>query len=608
MKKLIFPMIFISIPLLGHTQEIFNAEDGKQIVSRIKDIEVQEMLSKTGEFKNCRDKNPFVAGEDEPTRTKKIKDAEACFKAELSKNSSAKKLEELSETLRLQQYGLVPSKNVKDIQKYLSDKMTKALTGVDPNEPDPKKLLENMKFKNRKIVDQKVFIDLYKSQLGKNALYEVSRFCFENLRKTGEKSKITFADHWAGYQSNIISEKTIDLYDDSGEPKFGKTLQDASDKDKVFQDIFQSINGASGTGLNENEMSAFFMDCGKIIVPLCKKFEASLKFSDTYTTTSKVDVSTASTTSTPANVGAAACLAKNRIQEYKKALVNAEKVSEQFAEMGLEAQKSALISLQDPVKFYGRSADDESIDDLTNNTSADIFTGGYTKDQLASDKAKECEEKPELATCESFISKGDTLDKAKHHIEMEMTLKREVEMARVRELVAKGRENLDKYLEENGYMDILKEKDTLTDDKIVELIGASFEAKKIALLAEINNKLGKRQVSEKATDADIQKTAKEVVQETKEERARLAQVVLFNNVITSYLTLKKKDGSGKTEDVGRNVNAWKKEEKALTASKVDPTLFENLKASNDGVSGLGKDNQIAGFEILDEILGKEKKE
>ena len=600
MKKLILPLIFISIPSLGLAQEIFNADDGKQIVSRIKDIEVEEMLSKTGEFKKCREMNEFKADDTPTIRTDKIQKAEACFKAELSKNSSKEKLEQLSETLRLQQYGLVPSKNIKDIQKYLSDKMTKALTGVDPNEPDPKKLLKSMQFKNRKIVDQKVFIDLYKTQLGKNALYEVSRFCFENLRKAGVKDKVTFADHWTDYQSEEISVANIDKFDDLGDPRFGDTLQDPSDKDKVFQDIFKSINGASGAGLKPDEMSHFFMDCGKIIVPLCGKFEESMNLSST---SSHVDAPKSPT------VGAAACLAKSRIQEYKKALVNAEKISDEFTKMKFDDQKDALISLTgDPVKFYGQSADDESLDDLTNNTSADIFSGGYTKDQLASDKIKECEDKPELANCEGYISKGDTLDKAKHHIEMEMTLKREVEMARVKKLVEGNQKELNQYLEDNGYMDILEKHKAkkMSADEMALLIGQSFEAKKIALLAEINNKLGKRQVSEKATDADIKKNALEVVQESKEERARLAQVVLFNNVITSYLSLKKKDSSGNIEEAGRNVNAWKKEEKALTASKVDPALFANLKASSDGVDGLGKDNQIAGFEILDEILGKEK--
>src|SRR5690606_11669945 len=171
----------------------------------------------------------------------------------------------------------------------------------------------------------------YKTQLGKNALYEVSRFCFENLRKENPASPTdNFAEHWGDYKSGDIE---IGKVNDSGNPKFGKTLQDPSDKDKVFQDIFKSINGTSGQGLSEKAMSAFFMECGKIIVPLCGEFEKKISLD---ATTSQVDV-------TKPTVGAAACLAKNRIQEYKKALVNAEKISDEFTKMKFDDQKDALI-------------------------------------------------------------------------------------------------------------------------------------------------------------------------------------------------------------------------------------------------------------------------
>jgi hypothetical protein len=95
----------------------------------------------------------------------------------------------------------------------------------------------------------------------------------------------------------------------------------------------------------------------------------------------------------------------------------------------------------------------------------------------------------------------------------------------------------------------------------------------------------------------------EVVQETKEERARLAQVVLFNNIITGHLELKKEDGS----TVGRNVNVWKKEEKGLESSQVNSNLFQNIKSSNADAKGLSRDDKISGFQIIDSLLGKPDK-
>jgi len=122
----------------------------------------------------------------------------------------------------------------------------------------------------------------------------------------------------------------------------------------------------------------------------------------------------------------------------------------------------------------------------------------------------------------------------------------------------------------------------------------------------MNKKLGKRQVQTDPKDPQTKLNAndvKEVIQETKEERARLAQMVLFNNIITSHLELKKGDGSV----VGRNVNVWKKEEQSLESSQVNSSLFQNIKSSNEGAKGLSREDKISGFQIIDTLLGKPDK-
>src|SRR5690606_29580802 len=87
--------------------------------------------------------------------------------------------------------------------------------------------------------------------------------------------------------------------------------------------------------------------------------------------------------------------------------------------------------------------------------------------------------------------------------------------------------------------------------------------------------------------------------ESKEERARLAQVVMFNNIITSHLSLKRREGDNLV-DVGRNTGAWRKEQQALERADVNAGLFENLKASDGeegGGGGIGN-SQIADFSVL----------
>jgi hypothetical protein len=78
-------------------------------------------------------------------------------------------------------------------------------------------------------------------------------------------------------------------------------------------------------------------------------------------------------------------------------------------------------------------------------------------------------------------------------------------------------------------------------------------------------------------------------------------VVLFNNIITSHLELTRKEDKS---SAGRNINAWKKEEQDLKNAQIDPNLFSNLKASDDGGNNRVGNEEFAGDEFIDTFLGK----
>src|SRR5690606_20207650 len=102
-----------------------------------------------------------------------------------------------------------------------------------------------------------------------------------------------------------------------------------------------------------------------------------------------------------------------------------------------------------PIQIYGNGSDsrEPTIDALTNNTSSSFLQGNLS-DQIAQDRIAECSETPELANCEGIVYKSEDLDKIKQKIELEQTLKREVEMERVRKLVDGDRQDLETYLKE----------------------------------------------------------------------------------------------------------------------------------------------------------------
>jgi len=574
--------------------DVVDPKSGKQITSFIKDAEVQEMLEGTKEFRDCRDLNKFdPAVTDTNEKEKKIQAAEKCFKDKITKGKGLKELEELSKKLDLENYQLIRSKDVQDIQKYLDDKMYKSLTGVDRNEKDLKKMQEDLKFGRKKMIDHKVFMELYRLQLGKNSIFEISRFCFEDLRKENGRAVDSFAEYWASYTYGDLKIKSIN---DLGYPKFGQHI-DTTDKQKIYADIFKSIQGPNGKGLSDKQLSEFFGECGMMIVQLCEQFQKSMSITGL---TTKVKDS-------QRTKGGAACITKNRLQEYRKAMSKADKILKHLENEAKDDKEFKLIfSTLDngPLKIYGDRQDssEENIDDLTNYTSSDMLTeedGNRTK------KLEECQQRPELASCEGVISDDESFEKAKHDIESEMTLKRIVEMEKIKNIIKDDKKNLIKYLEDNNYYEIKKKYDEgdLTEDEIEKEVGKAFEAKKTALLQQIHSKVGKRQISKNSNQQNTidQTKADEVVQEAREEKGRLAQMILFNNIITSHLKLSDKKGN----IVGTNTNVWNKEKNALETGQIDPSLFQNIKQSNAKNDGLGEDQN---FDFIDKFLGKEEDE
>jgi hypothetical protein len=192
---------------------------------------------------------------------------------------------------------------------------------------------------------------------------------------------------------------------------------------------------------------------------------------------------------------------------------------------------------------------------------------------------------------------------------MDMMLKRELALQRVRQLKTKNDKSLEEYLKTEGYLDILEKYTNKNDPSfdVEQEVSKVLEAKRLSALSALKNSMGKRQISEK--DAKIAGKKESVIQEnityTKDERARLAQVVMFNNIITSNLSLE--DSKGK--DLGKNSTAFNTEEKGFKKSKAQSALFENLKADIDkgpkSSSTLG--SSVLGTGILDTILGETPK-
>ncbi len=614
MKIISFTILILTFSAFA--QEITDEEISKKHLSFIKDAEVEKMLDQTPEFNDCKKDYKFETKDGEQEKSKKLKDATDCFQKKLT-NQGADALKKMADNLNLESYGLIKSKTSADITEYLSKKITKSLTGVDPDEKNPKKILASLKWENQKIVDQKVFLDLYKNQLVKSALFEVSRFCYEDLEIAGKtKDNENFQDYWKNslnFKSdpNDATKKIANISNisDTGSSRFINVAQvkDINDKKEVYDSI---LKGITASQISTQTHQDFLKFCQSSIKQLCDVFknntnQTPANINDPITADTQ---SRAKNSSTNISKGANACLTMGRLESIKSALKKSDLVAKQFEEMGPGKSDLALEMVTNP-KMYerGKGKDEESLDDISNMTSADML---ITQEQNnLQDLEKKCSVPgANDPACEEFLVKGDGLDKAIHNLEYNMNLKREVEVARVIDLKKnKSIKELEEYLKENNMFELLEKITTLSPTDLELEIRRIYDARKIAEIESLKQKVGKRQISDdefnKLSDSDKAAKMKNNITDAKGERARLAQVVLFNNIITSQLELQDKDKNS----LGRNVGGWNKEKRDLDnnfdSSKVE-NFFGDVISDAEKNGSKSEDTSIGGSGIIDMILGK----
>lgn len=561
--KWLFLILFAPMSWATNPNEMLSDKElSKKFVSLIKENEIDKLIKNTKDFDDCRRNNPYKPDATADQKEQQIKAAQECFVGKI-KDKPTKDIQKLSEQLGLESYQLVKSKNVKDITNYLGDRMYKALTGISENDKRTEAQLANLQFKDRQIVDQVEFFRLYSYQLTKNAMLEISRYCFQNLQNTTRKDITTnnFADHWKDF-FNGNPDTTVS---DTGNHNWGDLSGTDADPSAAYQKIFNSFGK-----VDPEQLGKFWDFCLINMKAMCNKYEAGKGQSH----------------------GANSCLTLNRLRNIRNAIADTETIQKQMDE---EGSKGVAIGVS--AKHF-KAEGKNSYDNLTNIASSDLLNGKV--DQKLSTLATDCQDNPAHPDCDNFIAQGGTSsDEMIHKIDQEMRFKQEAEIARILKLKKDMKDSFKEYLEKNGYFD-LAQKEKLEESDIREFLAREFDAKRVAVTDQLRKKVGSRQVADDAKEED--KAAKIVAsaKETQEERARLAQVILFNNIITSNLNL----FDIKNNPIGKNTGAWKKESESLAKSNINQSLFQNIQSAID-TSGSDTDNKsVTGTEFLDSIIGK----
>lgn len=536
------------------------------ILSSVKEMEIEQVISSSAEFRECESQ----------IKSKNPQQIQECFRNKLN-GKSKEQLDSLTEKLGLMDYKLIKGETSKEVTQYLADRLYKAMKGVDRSEE------RFLSFKNKKLVDQREYFDLYRTQLTKSALFEISRFCFLHFRY--DRSTATnFSEYWQR-RRQVQNPDFNDLgngFSDSGD-------LNTQDKAEIYTRISQNIGTnkgllADGT-TNTKAISDVYKECVQQIGKLCQRYEENRPDDKN---------------------GQKACLTKARMIDIKRAVAQTDKVLEEWGS-GARGGFQVNMSL-----FQAGSTSDNSIDALTNYSSADFLARNEnaSENEIAQ-KCSSGELEAESPECERFILNGD-LRVIEENAKVRSQIRDEIEIARLKKLVETNDQNLTEYLRVNGYADLLREVEAgnqLTSQQIEEVLGKKFQARRDAMVAALDDRLTRRQVRTNEPDEDdppasaspgpntskVSDAAKEFL----EERARLSQVVMFNNIITSHLSLSKEDKT----DLGRNINILKKEVAGLEENSINQSLFQNLKEDADSATGTTENfSSISLDTFIDPIL------
>lgn len=165
---ILFTLFFLSMNIFAQEENSMPKKDPFEketelAVSRIKEQEVEKQIMESSELlKGCKEKETLT-------------DKENCIKEKVE-NMDPGEVEKLSKNLDLESFDKQAAKSTTSIKDYLSKRIENALRGSPKD-----KSVKEMNLKDLKFVDHAVYATLYRSQIGKNILLEVSNYCLANL-------------------------------------------------------------------------------------------------------------------------------------------------------------------------------------------------------------------------------------------------------------------------------------------------------------------------------------------------------------------------------------------------------------------------------------------
>lgn len=620
-----FILILISFNTFGSSNQV--ADEAQAFVSTIKAKDVEEQLINSPKMGECAKLAKDLNGDEKKESIRK------CFAQELDQKSD-EEISKFAKEIELKDFDRNAAKSVSSIRDYLSDRFKNAIHGKDFDES------KNFGTKDKKFIGQRKFFDLYESQIGKNVLMDISRYCLENLRLKNNKPIDVFCTN---SKAPPFSGCIIEIPKSDDNPG-GQTIipldgNTQSSINKYFGEIVNEVEfGVAGNTAKEIEefaksdfkkggeyLKAKHSLCTIGISKLCLRYECNNSISDptnkdcnSLISNWKPNPALTSTSSTSdiklqddskTKTGRLACNLVTNLKAYRKNLI-ALKETTKIIDKNKDNNSlgyDVTIAYKKGLYNEGKSSDEKSIDEITTISSKELTENKDIEEiskleEKADELIEKCKSK-EIESlddeCKTYVENEDNFNE----VEVEFEAITALELKRIAALKDDD-EALQKYLKENG----LKLENT-SPEELVKIIAEKYKAERLAVINKLRDEFDKRKIvkdkqNPDAEEAQIKGQIQKAADEIKSKKDRIGTLVHYNNIVTSFLELVDEDGNKSQNTVSFTVeqegfNEFEKDqEKIEEAEQYFTDLGENIDKDSKP-----SEKSALDIEVLEGIIG-----
>lgn len=589
------------------------AQDSSEIVKEMKDAQIErDFILSDNEFKEC---------DTEEGKTEYDVKLKECVDKKVSELEE-EQLNDFSNKYKLKTFNPQAAKSKNTLQSYLSERIQNALYG--------EKFKKDPKLKNMKYVDQKQFFELYKNQIGKNVLLEVSRYALENFATKHDPynkdnpflsvqmadKKVTgiFNKSLKKYFSSDFAEKFKCKSDEDTTPNCKKTSEITAFKEKQLSKAETNSAGPKILGDHFSAMSPY-------IGLACEYYRCSNIY--TKTTDSKTLKNCADTygvatfkdnivieDSTDYKQGQIACAVENRMKAYRSTIAKVDDMLAQFKDGKFASKTGFDLGIAFKGKFSAGQNGDKSLDEITAISSKELVENvdDLNKDKL-SKKQEELQKKcfdagvfnEKDKDCSILLS-GSLSDEEIKKLETDEKLQTQIYLAqldKLKERALKDKEELRSFLDKHGLSNKYPKLEDVDVNEVIELIKGKYASERLSIIENLKKKF-ERQTSNNADEsAKISEFADKQLQNITSESDNIETLFNYSNIASSYLSVT--DDNDKTEDTQNTVMRSIESDGYKKYAKDDQTydvFFEDMEGGAKESSGADVE-----LEFIDGIIG-----